>query len=60
MKMILFYIYYNNIISKKNSIVVNYKNSLNSSKSILNEIEKYKFVKDLKFMKFLEKKKNEK
>ena len=48
----------NNIISKKNSIVVNYKNSLNSSKSILNEIEKYKFVKDLKFMKFLEKKKN--
>jgi hypothetical protein len=47
----------NNIISTKNSIVVNYKNPINSSKSILNEIEKYKFMKDLKFMKFLEKKK---
>jgi hypothetical protein len=47
----------NNVISRKNSLAINYKNSLKSSKSILKEIKKYKFKKDHKFIKFLNKKK---
>ena len=48
----------NNVISSKNSLAINYKNSLNSSKSILTEIKKYKFKRDHKFIKFLNKKKH--
>jgi hypothetical protein len=47
----------NNVISSKNSLAINYKNSLKSSKSILKEIKNYKFKKDYKFIKFLNKKK---
>lgn len=47
----------NNVISRKNSLVIDYKNSMNSAKSIFLEIKKYKFKKDNKFIKFLNKKK---
>lgn len=48
----------NNVISKKNSLIINYKNSLNSSKFILKELSKYKFIKDLEFIKYLNNKRN--
>ena len=47
----------NNVISRKNSLIIDYKNSMNSAKSIFIEIKKFKFKKDHKFIKFLNKKK---
>ena len=46
-----------NVISSKNSLVVNYKNSLSSANFIFMEIKKFKFQKDRKFIKFLNKRK---
>jgi hypothetical protein len=46
-----------NTISKENSIMINYKNSKESSKIILNQLSLYKFKEDSTFAKFLNKKK---
>jgi hypothetical protein len=50
---------FKNVISKKNSILVDYSKPTLSAKKINNELAKYKFKKDLSFIKYFNKKKKE-